>query len=83
MEGRGRKLTSMPDSMGTSSIWNRLIMLRMRSPPKMRNMLSSRLRKNLVLPGSPCLRNMSTYSELIERNLKHASQLRCNLINLS
>ena len=47
----------MPDSMGTSSIWKRLIMLRMRSPPNMRNMLSSRLRKNLVLPGSPCLHN--------------------------
>ena len=46
----------MRDSMGRSSIWKADMRPRMRSPPKMRNMLSSRLRKKRVLPGSPCLR---------------------------
>ena len=35
--------------------WKALIIPLMRSPPKIRNRLSSRLRKYLVLPGSPCL----------------------------
>mmetsp|Transcript_27169 Transcript_27169/g.45447 ORF Transcript_27169/g.45447 Transcript_27169/m.45447 type:complete len:316 (+) Transcript_27169:1063-2010(+) len=43
----------MPLSMGTSSSWKADIMFLIRSPPKMRKMLSSKDRKKRVDPASP------------------------------
>lgn len=50
-----RELVSILLSMGKSSTPKDFMRPLILSPPKMRNRLSSRDRKYLVLPGSPCL----------------------------
>lgn len=55
-----RELVSILLSMGRSATPKVFIRFWILSPPKMRNRLSSRDKKYLVLPGSPCLHDKNT-----------------------